>query len=142
MQGNLSVGQMLKQINDAIEKRVNNELRGKGLTLMQMWVLMALRDKEDHTYALKELEQVLGVAQSTCAGIVDRLTQKALVERFTDSRDRRVKYVRLTSAGTACCVDAVLSKDAGERLMMRGLSEEEQAQLMNSLKKIYHNIKG
>ena len=90
-------GQLIKQINDAIERRANQSLRQNDLTMVQIWVLMSLSEKEDKTYSLKELERILGVAQSTCAGIVNRLSVKNLVDCFTDPADKRMKLVRILS---------------------------------------------
>ena len=37
-------GLLIKQIHDCLEKKSNNALRAKGLTMMQVSVLLALQD--------------------------------------------------------------------------------------------------
>ena len=96
---NLTSGQLIKQLHDAIERQANNSLRQNDLTMVQVWVLLSLNEKDEKTYSLKELERILGVAQSTCAGIVNRLALKKLVDCFTDPNDKRMKLVRITPAG-------------------------------------------
>ena len=68
-----SCGGLIKQIHDALEKSANNAMRPQGMTMAQYGVLLALNRAEDGTLPLKELEQLLRVAQSTAAGIVARL---------------------------------------------------------------------
>lgn len=132
--------QLIKQLNDAIERRANNSLRQNGLTMVQMWVLLSLNDKAGKTYSFKELERILGVAQSTCAGIINRLAVKKLVDCFIDPDDKRMKLVRITPAGEKCCQDAMQNIKELEETMFRGLSEEEQAALNSLLQRIYENM--
>ncbi len=134
-------GQLIKQLNDAIERKANNSLRQNDLTMVQMWVLLSLNDKDEKTYSFKELEHILGVAQSTCAGIVNRLAIKKLVDCFTDPDDKRMKLVRITSAGEKCCQSATQNIKELEQIMFRGLSEEEQIIFNSLLQRIYENMK-
>ena len=106
MQMDYMCGAMIKQIHDEIEKVSNRLLQLQRLTTAQMNVLMELNSAERSTLSLKELEGILYVAQSTTAGIVVRLKQKGFVESFGDKRDRRIKNVRITDAGRACCLNA------------------------------------
>lgn len=140
MSKNPTSGQLIKQINDAIERRANHSLRQNDLTMVQIWVLMSLSEKGDKTYSLKELESILGVAQSTCAGIVNRLTLKKLVNCFTDPTDKRIKLVRIRPEGEKCCQDARQSIKEVDQMMFHGLSEEEQDTLYVLLQKIYDNV--
>lgn len=140
MNTNVTIGQQIKQINDAIERMVNNSLRQSDLTLVQIWVLMALYEKEDKTYSLKELEHILSVAQSTCAGIVNRLAIKKLVDYFTDPSDKRIKLVRIMPAGEKCCQDARENMQEMDQIIVHGLTGEEQATLHALLQKIYDNV--
>ncbi len=133
-------GLLFKQIHDALEKRINNEMRTRELTFAQVRVLHVLYEKEDKTHSLKELERILGVAQSTCAGIVSRLVQKNMVECFTDPDDKRVKIVRITPEGERCCAASQSNLDQTERTILNGISEEDKALLYTLLQKVYQNV--
>ena len=87
-----SCGGLIKQIHDALEKSANNAMRPQGMTMAQYGVLLALNRAENGTLPLKELEQLLRVAQSTAAGIVARLEQKGFVEGFGDPAERRAHH--------------------------------------------------
>lgn len=141
MNDNPTSGQLIKQLNDAIERLANNSLRQSDLTMVQVWVLLSLNEKAEKTYSFKELERILGVAQSTCAGIVNRLALKKLVDCFIDPNDKRVKLVRITPAGEKCCQDARQNIGELEETMFKGLSEQEQTTFHSLLLKIYDNVK-
>ena len=131
-----SCGGLIKQIHDALEKSANNAMRPQGMTMAQYGVLLALNRAEDGTLPLKELEQLLRVAQSTAAGIVARLEQKGFVEGFGDLADRRVKLVRITAAGEACCRQAERNMEQTEANLLSGLTETERSIFLTLLKKV------
>ena len=111
-------------------------MRPQGMTMAQYGVLLALNRAEDGTLPLKELEQLLRVAQSTAAGIVARLEQKGFVEGFGDPADRRVKLVRITAAGEACCRQAERNMEQTETNLLSGLTETERSIFLTLLKKV------
>lgn len=89
----------IKQMNNNIEHKLNSILKSKDITLSQGKILMLLGHSQNNQLYLKDLEKDLFVAQSTIAGLVSRLEKKNFVETFTDTNDKRLKYVRLTSTG-------------------------------------------
>ena len=89
---------------------------------------------------LKELEQLLHVAQSTAAGIISRLEQKGYVEGFGDAGDRRVKLVRITPAGRACVGAALHHRAEAEERLLSGLTEAERDIFYLLLKKVRDSL--
>ena len=136
-----SCGGLIKQIHDALERNANNAMRPQGMTMAQFGVLLALDRAEDGILPLKTLEQkTLRVAQSTAAGIVNRLEQKDFVESFGDSGDRRVKLVRITAAGKACCREAERNMERAEEKLLSGLTETERSICLALLKKVRDTV--
>ena len=133
-------GAILKQINDELEKNANNALRPQGLTMAQVSTLLALKDMPKGQCSLKEMEQILHVAQSTAAGIVVRLEQKGLVEGFGSSDDKRIKMVRITLAGEECCFQAEQSMEDAEEKLLSGLTETECSIFYSLLVKVRDSI--
>lgn len=125
-------GAIIKQIHDELEKNANNVLRPQGLTMAQVGALLVLRDAPEGQCSLKEMEQILHVAQSTAAGIMVRLEQKGLVEGFGSPEDKRIKMVRITSTGEKCCFQAEQSMEETEKRLLSGLTETERS-IFNSL---------
>ena len=72
MNDNPTSGQLIKQLHDAIERQANNSLRQNDLTMVQVWVLLSLNEKDEKTYSFKELERILGV-QTTFHNLLQRI---------------------------------------------------------------------
>lgn len=120
-------GAILKQLHDELEKNANNALRPQGLTMAQVGVLLILKDAPQTERSLKDIEQILHVAQSTAAGIVARLEQKGMLESFGNPQDKRIKIVKLTSAGNECCLQAQQHMEETEKLLLSDLTETERS---------------
>lgn len=131
-----SCGALLKQINDKLEKDANNAMRAHDITMTQCGTLLILNRAPEGRMSLKELERQLRVAQSTAAGIVARLEQKGMVEGLGSPEDRRVKMVRITSAGRECCRFAQRDMEETEQRLLSGLTETEQSIFLSLLKKV------
>jgi DNA-binding MarR family transcriptional regulator len=134
-------GVLIKQIHDAVSKRVNNTLRENGLTLSQMRLLMELGEGGGAAKPLKELERLFGVAQSTIAGIVGRLEAKGFVAGFTAPDDNRVKLVKLTLAGEQLRENNMRTIERMENRMIAGLTETERLEFMRALRVVCKNVK-
>ena len=133
-------GMLIKQINDELLKNANNALRLQNITLAQLEVLDQLNQAPKGRYSLKELEQILHVAQSTAAGIISRLEQKGYAEGFGDAGDRRVKLVRITPAGRACVGAALHHRAEAEERLLSGLTEAEREIFYLLLKKVRDSL--
>lgn len=140
MQDELTGGELMKRINDTLEKNANSELQSHGVTFTQMKMLLTLNMLDGGSATLKELEKYFGVAQSTAAGIAVRLEKKKLVTGFTDAEDKRIKHIHITDAGRELCRCAKKSMEESERRLFAGLTPEEQRQFIVLLKKIYDTM--
>lgn len=140
MEQHQDCGLLMKQINDELRKNANNALRPQDLTIVQLDTLLELERAPEGQRSLKELEQILHVAQSTAAGIVARLEQKGLVEGFGDAEDRRVKRVRITPAGIACIQAAQHHRTETEEKLLSGLTETERDTFYTLLKKVRDSL--
>ena len=100
----LSSPELIKRINEKMEREGNRRLQEKGITLSQLKVLL----------------------------IAARLEKKGLVTGMGDRNDRRIKHIRVSAAGEALCRDAEEEKQAGDAWLVRCLSDEEKS-LLNAL---------
>ena len=133
-------GMLIKQINDELRKNANNALRSQGMTLTQLDALVELDRAPEGQRTLKELEQILHVAQSTAAGIISRLEQKGLVAGFGDAEDRRIKRVQITPAGVDCVRTALHHRAEAEGLILSNLTEAERNIFYMLLKKVRDSL--
>ncbi len=60
-QRHFSCGELMKRINDMIEKQGNSKLQSYGITVSQFKMLVALHLIPDGAATLKELEKYFGV---------------------------------------------------------------------------------
>lgn len=133
-------GMLIKQIHDELSKNANNALRSQNITLAQLEVLDQLNQAPEGRYSLKELEQILHVAQSTAAGIISRLEQKGFVAGFGDAGDRRIKRVQITPAGVECVRTALHHRAEAEELLLASLTEAERDVFYMLLKKVRDSL--
>lgn len=98
-------------------------LFGSHVTMSQLKILMLL--SRHGAISGGELARLLGVGLAALSGMIDRLVQQDLVARTEDQRDRRVRRIGLTRAGSKLIGDIF---DAGQermRTLLSRLSAEE-----------------
>lgn len=122
------LGSLVKQVDMACERQMNNHLRQGGLTRSQVFVLHTLA-REGGRATFKDLEAQGGAAQSTTWGVVKRLEHKGLVELARDPQDARAKVVCLTEAGQHECDDGWKRAMALETYLATVFTPEEHQQL-------------
>lgn len=127
---------LIRQINNALEKRVNNQLKEKDLTFSQMSALIEILNAPAKKLTFKELEKRLSLAQSTTAGLISRLEQKKLVIVSGDSDDKRIKYVEITSLGEKFCQEARQEMEHTEKMLLENLSTAEKESLLSMLEEV------
>ena len=133
-------GLLIKQIHDELRKNANNAMRSQDMTMAQLEVLVQLEQAPEGQHSLKELEQILHVAQSTAAGIISRLEQKGFVEGLGDAEDRRIKRVQITPAGVDCVRTALHHRAEAEGLILSNLTEAERNIFYMLLKKVRESL--
>lgn len=131
-----SCGTLIKQIHNELEKNSNNMLRPQELTTAQAEALTILSQRPEKQMSLKELERTLHVAQSTAAGIVNRLEQRGYIRGFGDDTDKRIKRLRITEKGESCCYHAGKNVARAEEQLLEKLTETEREIFHSLLQKI------
>jgi DNA-binding MarR family transcriptional regulator len=131
---------MIKQIDDAIGKLANKELRTKGVTFSQMHMLWTLNNSKSGTLTLKELEKSLRLAQPTTLGIAKRLEKKGFVEGRFDFNDKRTKNIKIAEKGVEICRNSKAHMDETEERLLNGLTKGEKTLFYGLLAKLHHNI--
>lgn len=138
-QGNCGI--LIRQINNAFDKKANKRLKEKDLTFSQMAALIEILNMPAGKTTFKELEKRLSLAQSTTVGLISRLEQKQLVHVSGDKDDKRIKYVEITPLGEKFCNEARQEMEDTERKLFANFSEGEVETLLSLLKKVNLLIK-
>lgn len=127
------IGMLLKQINDNLGKRANNELRKSNLTISQIRYLGFMYESGRERTPFKLLEKEFDVAQPTVAGIMRRLEKKGLVSTLSNAEDSRAKDASLTPAGKRIFENGKKHKKEMESLLTAGFSPQECKELRRML---------
>ncbi|WP_030377863.1 MULTISPECIES: MarR family winged helix-turn-helix transcriptional regulator [unclassified Streptomyces] len=125
---------LLQQAEDA-------PLRHAGLTRPEFDVLGTLR-RTDHELTPGELARETFSSGAAVTKRLKQLSERGLVERRSDDRDRRVAHVRLTDAGREL-VDSVLPEQlAYETAALSGLDGAQQGELAGALGELLIQLEG
>ena len=107
----------------------------RQLPRSEMLALALLQRHGERT--MSELAEVLGAPLSTASGIGERLARRGLVQRQRRAEDRRVVVVRLTRKGETAAGKLREQIDGLMRRVAGALTEEEQAQLLALVAKVW-----
>ncbi len=106
-----------------------------NLTQQQFNILRILRGQYPKPATVNLLKERMLDKMSDASRIVDRLVQKGLVSRCTNSKDRRAVDIRISETG----MDILTKMDAEFKtkdVLKNNLTEEEAAQLSDLLDKL------
>ncbi|MEU6370413.1 MarR family transcriptional regulator [Streptomyces sp. NPDC046931] len=125
---------LLQQAEDA-------PLRRAGLTRPEFDVLGTLR-RTGHELTPGEIARETFSSGAAVTKRLKQLTERGLVERRGDDRDRRVAHLRLTEAGRDL-VDSVLPEQLSyETAVLSGLDGREQSELAALLGELLVQLEG
>jgi DNA-binding MarR family transcriptional regulator len=95
----LSVGHLISRARTSLLSSLDTELGPLGMTGAQFTVLKNLADGPGETAA--DLSRMMHYDTGSMTRLLDRLEEKGFVRRERCTNDRRVVYLRMTSAGRA-----------------------------------------
>ena len=81
------------------------------------------------------LAGLMAFDRTTITGVVDRLVQKGLITRQESSRDRRARELTMTVAGRRTLRGMTPAVEDAQRIMLRGLTDNEAKELVRLLQK-------
>jgi DNA-binding MarR family transcriptional regulator len=118
---------------------INNQTRSlfekNNITIQQFNILRILRGQYPKPATVNLLKDRMVDKMSDASRIVDRLVQKGMVSRCTNTKDRRAVDIRISEQGLE-----ILSKMDEEfkinEFLQNNLTEEEAGQLSNLLDKL------
>ena len=113
-------------------------LRNFGVGVME-WRVLALLALKVRTTA-QEISQLSGLDKSSVSRAVQALIRRADVAAAADPADNRRAVLTLTAQGEALHDRIILSSLARERLLLAGLSADEQRTLFDLLRRLSANM--
>lgn len=134
-----SIGYWMVTTANALERALNEELAGHGITVRQWQVLAWLAIEEELTQA--ELADRMRIEAPTLAGILDRMERDGWVVRIGCPSDGRKKLVRPTERvepvwnETVACVRRVRARAT------RGIDPERIEEVIDVLAAMQDNLR-
>lgn len=130
---NRRLGYVLKQVQHALRREMDEQLDDVDLTTPQYAALTAV--ERDSGLSNAELARRCFVTPQTMHRIVERLEDRELLERTPDPDHGRIQQIRLTDAGRERLADAHQIVDAIEERMTRPLEDDEVEQARDLLER-------
>jgi DNA-binding MarR family transcriptional regulator len=109
-------------------------LRG-SLSLVHLHVLSIL--ESDGPVSMKRLAEALDVSVASATGIVDRMTERGLVQRHSLETDRRVVLVEATDTGRAVFADLAAGRREHLTALLDRLTDDELDAFLVGLRAIH-----
>lgn len=124
----------------AISERVKEDLRRHQLNTTEFGVLSVLYRTGDTP--LQQIGDKILITSGSVTYVIDKLEKRGLLKRVSCPTDRRVTYASLTDEGHAL-MDVVYPEHiAMFPEIFSPLTEQEQHELIDQLKKVGHNAAG
>ena len=134
---NESIGYLLRQLRNVIEREIDAEMSGHALTGVQWGPLMIIHCGMGTTAA--EVARVAGVDTGAMTRMLDRLERKGLVHRTRCPKDRRVVRLALTPQGQELCREIPFGLSRVLNALLHGFSEEELAMFKSLARRMLAN---
>ncbi|SMX27490.1 HTH-type transcriptional regulator MhqR [Pelagimonas phthalicica] len=108
-----------------IEAQLRERFRSEFASTLPRFDVMAALSQHPGGLKMSALSGVLRVSNGNVTGIIDRLTNEGLVERFSVPGDRRAALVRLTAAGETEFTDQAAQHEAWVNSLLGVISQGE-----------------
>lgn len=139
MSGDKDIGYLIKNINDKLKVKADNQLKEYDLTMTQSRVFAYLESKNGLA-TQKEIEVFLDVSHPTVVGIVSRMEKKGYLRTWIDEKDKRNKMVQLTEKASGIGTNLREDMQKNEQQLLSPLSDNEIKTLREMLIKIYNHL--
>ena len=133
------VARQLLILAKTIIKNRNRHLESLGMTNTQAEALYFFSSNPGAN--IKELQQHLEIAHQTAQGIVNRMTAKGWIASERSPHDKRSQLIYLTPEGYEMMEKMVAHRGRTGGLLLKGMTEDEQATFMRLLYIAYDNVK-
>ena len=140
MKDRMSVGFLLKQINNVYEKDLNQRVRTLGITASQCAVLDYLITSRKEEVNQKDIEKALNLKNPTVTGLLKRLDEKGFILIVPNNKDRRCKNVYLTEKAYDIQKRMEADRKKIDKTLLIGMNKKETENLVKMLERVLYNI--
>lgn len=134
------LGHKFKMITDKIHKHQDEALRDDDLTFSQMGVLLCILFHDDSPITTGDISRIIQITHPSAVGLINRLEEKKMVERYPNPDDSRSSYIKLTKKACDFLQKNKMYNDQMDQELISGFTDEEVKLLRSFLDRIYSNI--
>ena len=120
------IGLLIHDVSRLRRTAFDHLMKPLDVTRSQWWVLNGLSNHGNHGITQTALARLLDLGKVALGGIVDRLEDRGLVERRTDSKDQRINRVFLTRRGSRILARVSKIGMTMDARVMRGIPAARQ----------------
>jgi MarR family 2-MHQ and catechol resistance regulon transcriptional repressor len=125
---------VMMKAHEALRQHAMRHIESLGIGFSDFAALEVLLHKGPTP--VNEIGRLVRLTSGSITSAVDRLERKGLVERHTDSADRRTRVVHLTPTGRKLIACAFADHEAAMERAAQGLAPAERAEVIALLKKL------
>ena len=130
------ITEKMKNIVFHMKKEVDNNLRKYNLTIVQLLLLMYLKENRDKEIIQKDLCEKLSLKHSTVIEILKKLEEKGYIHKETYYKS----IITITDEGLKIIDKVGAKKGFIEDKLLEGFTKEEIDKLSIQLDRIYNNL--
>ncbi|MFP3668103.1 MarR family winged helix-turn-helix transcriptional regulator [Priestia sp. SIMBA_032] len=114
-------------------------VEGTKLASVQQWQLLGIIDRNEGISLAKLCEETL-VTKQNITGLVDRLHKAELITTWTDSNDKRITRVGITSKGKETMAEMKPRTEMSNNTTFAEFSEKELDQFDDMLERLVNSL--
>ena len=134
------LGFKIKTISKLMAQNMTGRITSLDLTSSQAFILGYLCHQQDASVCSKDIERQFGFSHPTVSGLLQRLGSKGFIVCEPSPDDRRFNRIMVTEKARQIDRQIHEQIDTTEQTLVRGMTEEEVAQLKNFLDRMIENI--
>lgn len=131
----------IKMLDNMIERKIFKDINKRKLTNTQIRILKYLFDNKDTIVYQNDIEKEVLLRRSTISGILNTMEKNNLIKKFQSKTDARKKEVALTSYSLNKHKEIENKIADIEKILLKGITYEEQKSLIKVLNKLKENLK-
>jgi DNA-binding MarR family transcriptional regulator len=136
--GAVGISQLLRDCHRAVSRSLASRIGAHGVSIGQWYFLRALWEEDGLTQ--RELSHRVGMMEPTTVTALNGMEKRGLVERVRNARDRRKMNIYLTEKGRSLRSKLMPVEEGINRLAVKGMDEEQQAQFESALRRLLANL--
>ena len=138
---NDNVGVLIHMIDVKMRRIIDKAYEKAGLTMVQGILIGYLANHRNEEITPNKLSKDFHLSKPTITGLLQRMAKKEMIVVTDDKQDHRCKTIKLSTKGEQLAVKIRQTIEGQDEVLLKGISKEEQLELITQLNIILSNIR-